>query len=293
MNELRNEQGLTEAEFLEAYQPGDYERPSNTVDMLLFTIDDKHMDDVRKDKEKELKVLLIKRRNHPDIHKWALPGGFVDIDENIDAAAYRELEEETSITNVYMEQLYTFGDVGRDKRMRVISVAHMALIPPDNVKPIAGDDAEDVAWFTVSKMKNSDLEEQLILANEELNLKYVYTVTNTIQKNGVVSVAIPSITASEENNKIAFDHIEIINMGIDRLRNKVEYVPIAFNLVPEKFTLNDIQKVYEVILGRKLVKQNFRKWIDRFVEELDEKQAAVGHRPATLYRYKEKHIDSI
>lgn len=293
MNELRNEQGLTEAEFLEAYQPGDYERPSNTVDMLLFTIDDKHMDDVRKDKEKELKVLLIKRRNHPDIHKWALPGGFVDIDENIDAAAYRELEEETSITNVYMEQLYTFGDVGRDKRMRVISVAHMALIPPDNVKPIAGDDAEDVAWFTVSKMKNSDLEEQLILTNEELNLKYVYTVTNTIQKNGVVSVAIPSITASEENNKIAFDHIEIINMGIDRLRNKVEYVPIAFNLVPEKFTLNDIQKVYEVILGRKLVKQNFRKWVDRFVEELDEKQAAVGHRPATLYRYKEKHIDSI
>ncbi|MDO5154708.1 MAG: NUDIX domain-containing protein [Eubacteriales bacterium] len=293
MNELRNEQGLTETEFLAAYQPGDYERPSNTVDMLLFTIDDKHMDDVRKDKEKELKVLLIKRRNHPDIHKWALPGGFVDIDENIDVAAYRELQEETNITNVYMEQLYTFGDVGRDKRMRVISIAHMALIPPDSVKPIAGDDAEDVAWFTVEKRKDSNLEEQLILTNEELNLKYVYKVENTIRKNGVVSVATPSIIASEENNKIAFDHIEIINMGIDRLRNKVEYVPIAFNLVPEKFTLNDIQKVYEVILGRKLVKQNFRKWIDRFVEELPEKQVSVGHRPATLYRYKEKHIDNI
>mgnify|MGYP003303072306 FL=1 len=85
----------------------------------------------------------------------------------------------------------------------------------------------------------------------------------------------------------------MINAGIDRLRNKVEYVPIAFNLVPEKFTLNEIQNVYEVILGKKLVKQNFRKWVDKFVEELNEKQEEVGHRPATLYRYKEKNTHTI
>lgn len=291
--ETRNEQGLTEEEFLATYSPGDYERPSNTVDMLLFTIDEKQNGDVRRDTEKELKILLIRRKNHPDIHKWALPGGFVNMNENLDVAAYRELQEETGISNVYMEQLYTFGDVGRDKRTRVISIAHMALIPQDQVKPKAGDDAEEVAWFSVEMKKLSEREELLILQNRDLQLRYEYKVSCDIRKNGVVSVPQPIIVATQENERIAFDHIYIIHMGIQRLRNKIEYMPIAFNLVPEKFTLNDIQKVYEVILGRKLVKQNFRKWIDRFVEELGEKQEDVGHRPATLYRYKEKHIENI
>lgn len=290
MAEERNAEGLTEEEFLASYVPGDYERPSNTVDMLLFTIDNKVSEDIRRDEEKEIKVLLIRRKNHPDIHKWALPGGFINIDENIDAAAYRELAEETSVTNVYMEQLYTFGDVGRDKRTRVVSIAHMALVPRENIRPIAGDDAEEVAWFSVEKNQISEFQHQIVISNADLNLRYVYLVDVTYRKNGVVTVPIPHIHATEENNRIAFDHIEMINAGIDRLRNKVEYVPIAFNLVPEKFTLNEIQKVYEVILGKKLVKQNFRKWIDRFVEELDEKQEEVGHRPATLYRYREKNI---
>lgn len=290
---LRNKDGLTEQEFLAAYRPGDYERPSNTVDMLLFTVADKVSDSIRKDKEKQMKVLLIKRKNHPDIHKWALPGGFVEMDEDIEAAAYRELEEETGVTDVYMEQLFTYGKVGRDKRMRVISISHMALIPQESIKPIAGDDAEDVAWFTVEKKKVSDKKHQIIIRNEELNLCYEYTVDITYKKNGVVSVPITDIHANGENRGIAFDHIEMINAGIDRLRNKVEYVPVAFNLVPEKFTLNEIQKVYEVILGKKLVKQNFRKWVDKFVEELNEKQEEVGHRPATLYRYKEKYTHTI
>ncbi len=288
MGAERNADGLTEEEFLAGYDAGKYERPSNTVDMLLFTIDNKDPDDIRKDAEKEIKILLIKRKNHPDIHKWALPGGFVSMDENLDAAAYRELAEETNITNVYMEQLYTFGEVGRDKRTRVISIAYMALTPRDNIRPIAGDDAEDVAWFSVEKRQVSDTRHEIVISSAELDLRYVYTVDITFRKNGVVSVPIPKIHATEENSRIAFDHIEMINTGIDRLRNKVEYMPIAFNLVPEKFTLNEIQKVYEVILGKKLVKQNFRKWVDKFVEELDEKQEEVGHRPATLYRYREK-----
>ena len=245
---LRNKDGLTEEEFLAAYRPGDYERPSNTVDMLLFTVADKVSDSIRKDKEKQMKVLLIKRRNHPDIHKWALPGGFVEINEDIEKAAYRELEEETGVTDVYMEQLFTYGKVGRDKRMRVISISHMALIPQESIRPIAGDDAEDVAWFTVEKNEVSDKKHQIIIRNEELRLCYEYTVDITYKKNGVVSVPITDIHANDENRGIAFDHIEMINAGIDRLRNKVEYVPIAFNLVPEKFTLNEIQKVYEVIL---------------------------------------------
>lgn len=292
--ELLNKDGLTEEQFLATYNPGDYERPSNTADMLLFTIGEKENIDVRKDKEKELKILLIKRKDHPDIHKWALPGGFVNINEDLEIAAYRELEEETNIKNVYMEQLYTFGKVGRDKRTRVISISHMALVPKENVRPIAGDDAEDVAWFSVSKelveVKDDVVHYKLIISNEDLKLRYEYNVDVTFKKNGVVPIATSNIYANDENRKIAFDHIEMINMGIDRLRNKIEYIPIAFNLVPEKFTLNEIQQVYEVILGKKLVKQNFRKWVDKFVEELDEKQEEVGHRPATLFKYKEQRI---
>lgn len=292
--ELLNKDGLTEEQFLATYNPGDYERPSNTADMLLFTIGEKENIDVRKDKEKELKILLIKRKDHPDIHKWALPGGFVNINEDLEVAAYRELEEETNIKNVYMEQLYTFGKVGRDKRTRVISISHMALVPKENVRPIAGDDAEDVAWFSVSKelveVKDDVVHYKLIISNEDLKLRYEYNVDVTFKKNGVVPIATSNIYANDENRKIAFDHIEMINMGIDRLRNKIEYIPIAFNLVPEKFTLNEIQQVYEVILGKKLVKQNFRKWVDKFVEELDEKQEEVGHRPATLFKYKEQRI---
>lgn len=134
--ELRNKDGLTEKEFLERYKPGDYERPSVTVDMLLFTVDNKEQEDYRKLPEKELKLLLIKRKDHPYMGKWAIPGGFVDINEAVETAVYRELKEETNIDNVYMEQLYTFGDEEddkygrkkRDPRMRVISVSHMALV---------------------------------------------------------------------------------------------------------------------------------------------------------------------
>lgn len=289
ISEERNADGLTEQEFLASYKVGDYERPSNTVDLLLFTIVDKEEEDIRKDKEKEMRILLIKRKNHPDIHKWALPGGFVEMQENLETAAYRELKEETGVDNVYMEQLYTFGDVGRDKRTRVISISYMALVPGENIRPIAGDDAEEVAWFSVEKRRVNDTINEIIIQNTQLGLRYVYTEEVSFQKNGVVSTPISKIYATEENNRIAFDHIDMINLGINRLRNKIEYIPVAFNLVPEKFTLNEIQKVYEVILGKKLVKQNFRKWIDKFVEELDERQRSVGHRPAILYRYKEKH----
>lgn len=297
MEGLLNEDGLTEEEFLASYNEGKYKKPSNTVDMLLFTVDSKKTPDIRKYPEKELKILLIRRKNHPDIRKWALPGGFVNIDEDVEAAAYRELREETNVDDVYMEQLYTFGKVGRDKRTRVISIAYMALIPKEGIKPIAGDDAEEVAWFSVEKKLSEVTKEKvthkLVLCNDEMRVRYEYTVEETFKKNGVVPIGHAWIYADEENRGIAFDHIEMIHMGIERLRNKVQYIPIAFNLVPQKFTLNEIQQVYEVILGKKLVKQNFRKWVDKFVEELDEKQEEVGHRPATLFQYKAKEIGEL
>ena len=298
MSEIRNNDGLTEKEFLEQYKPGDYERPSITVDMLLFTVDKKPVNNVRSDNESELKILLIKRKDHPFIHKWALPGGFVGINENISDAAKRELKEETNISNVYMEQLFTFGDVERDPRMRVISASHMALIPKSSVNPIAGDDAEDVAWFSVSKTltkvkSDRELLYKLTISNEELKINESYIVDETIKMNGKVPIKDTIVTNIDENNILAFDHIKQINMAINRLRNKVEYTPIAFNLLEDRFTLNEVQSLYELLLGKKLVKQNFRVKIAKFVSPVEEMQVNVGHRPAKLYKLKELNIDEI
>ena len=139
-----NDKGLTEEQFLKEYSPGDYERPSVTTDILVFTVQNKDVADIRKADKKDLKILLIKRKDHPYIGQWAIPGGFVDIHESLEEAAKRELKEETDLDNIYFEQLATYGDVKRDPRMRVISSAYMALIPSRHLKPKAGDDAEDV-----------------------------------------------------------------------------------------------------------------------------------------------------
>ena len=175
-----NKDGLTEEEFLKNYKPGDYERPSVTVDMVLFTLDDEEEEDLKKVPKKKLKVLLIKRNNHPFMGCWAIPGGFVDIDENIESAVYRELKEETNIDNVYLEQLYTWGDVNRDPRMRVISTSYMALVNKNNLNAKAGDDAEDVAWFEISKnlIEKDELirKYEITLENKEKGISIVYSL---------------------------------------------------------------------------------------------------------------------
>ena len=296
--ELRNKDGLTEKEFLERYNPGDYERPSVTVDMLLFTVDNKKQDDYRKLPEKELKLLLIKRKDHPYIGKWAIPGGFVDINEAIETAVYRELKEETNIENVYMEQLYTFGDEEdgqygkekRDPRMRVISVSHMALVSKEGLKPVAGDDAEDVAWFTVKKQEVScDSNERvynLILESQEKDVTIGYLVIDRFVKNGIITTTETHIEPLYwSKDQLAFDHYKIVNLAIDRLRNKIEYTPIVFNLMPPKFTLTSLQQVYETILDKPYTPANFRRKVSKYVEELDDVLMGAGHRPAKLFKY--------
>ena len=123
--ELVDKNGLTEEEYLKNYRPGDYERPSVTVDMLIFAVDNR---------EESIRLLLIKRKNHPFLGCWALPGGFVEITESLRDAAARELEEETGVKGMYLEQLYTFGETGRDPRSRIISVAYMAVIDGSGLK---------------------------------------------------------------------------------------------------------------------------------------------------------------
>ncbi len=265
-----NADGLTEQQFLEQYRPDDYDRPGVTVDMLVLGMS-RSLDN--------LKILLIQRGNHPYIGCWALPGGFVNMDESAYAAACRELREETGLENVYLEQIYTFSQPDRDPRMRIIDIAYMALMPVADVR--AGDDAKDAVWFDV---KFTD--ERLLLENAERRIRIVYSLEKKLFCNGVVRYEnyVPGL---ESREALAFDHAEIILEGLMRLRNKVEYTDIAFNLMPKEFALSDLQKVYEVILGKEIYKANFRAKIADKVEALNKKgRSVIGNKSSLLYRYK-------
>lgn len=215
----------------------EYPRPAVTVDCVVFGLDDR-----------ELKVLLIQRQLEPFQHKWALPGGFVRMDEDLDEAARRELEEEAGIAKVFLEQLYTFGAVDRDPRGRVVTVAYYALTNLSDHKLEAATDAENAAWFPYDD--------------------------------------VPSL---------AFDHQEILDTALARLRGKVRYEPIGFELLPRKFTLTQLQRLYETVLERSLDKRNFRKKILSMglLVETDEIEKDVAHRAARLYKFdkrKYKHL---
>lgn len=207
----------------------EYPRAALTVDCVVFGFD-----------AGELKVLLIERGLEPFKGKWALPGGFVRVDETLDAAARRELEEEAGIKNVFLEQLYTFGEVNRDPRERVVSVAYYALVKLAAHETKAATDAADARWFPVSKIP-----------------------------------------------ELGFDHREILATALARLKGKVRYEPIGFELLPPKFTLSELQHLYEATLGVDLDKRNFRKKVLGFglLVPLRETQMAGRHRPAQLFRF--------
>lgn len=289
---LKNKQGLTEEQFLARYDAGKYERPSVTVDMLVFTVTNEEKENYRKLPEKVLKILMVKRGDHPCMGYWALPGGFVNIDESLDQAALRELKEETNIENIYMEQLYTWGDVGRDPRTRVIGCSYMCLIDSGKLDIRAGDDADDVRWFSLStkliEQKKTITEKgyitqdwvRLILKSGEEELAATIRVDKKVEGN-----VVKTTREIVESGNIAFDHAKIIEYAIERLRNKIEYTDIAFSLMPERFTLTELQQVYEVILGKELLKANFRRKISGMVIETNEYTRDAGHRPSKLYKY--------
>jgi 8-oxo-dGTP diphosphatase len=210
----------------------DFSRPAVTVDCVVFGFD-----------EGDLKVLLVRRDVDPFRGKWALPGGFVREDESLDEAARRELREETGIEKLYLEQLYTFGDIGRDPRGRVITVAYYALVKLAAYDVNAATDASSAAWFPVADV-----------------------------------------------SRLAFDHEKILEVALARLKAKVRYQPIGFELLPVKFALSELQHLYEAILETPLDKRNFRKKIlsTGLLVELDEIQQDVAHRAARLYRFDDR-----
>ena len=283
----------SEEEFLKSYDASVFERPSLTVDMVIFTVMDSEQPNYRKLPEKELKVLLIKRGGHPFLGAWALPGGFVRPHENLDQAAIRELSEETGVANVYMEQLYTFGDIGRDPRTRVISCAYIALIDGANVKLAAGDDAADAKWFSASKKLKQEtrtLTDNGSIKSQRfsLSLKSDEIETETELEKSITQTGLHCVEQEQivTPGQLAFDHARMISHAIDRLRNKIEYTDIAFHLMSEFFTLTQLQQVYETILDRELLKANFRRKIDGKVLETNHFAETLGHRPSRLYKYK-------
>lgn len=209
-----------------------FARPALTVDIVVFALDDE-----------DLQVMLIERDLEPFAGQWALPGGFVRVEETLDGAASRELREETGLQDLFLEQLFTFGDLERDPRERIVTVAYYALVNLAGHAVQASTDARNAAWFPVTELPT-----------------------------------------------LAFDHARIIDTALERLRGKVRYQPLGFELLPERFTLRQLQHLYEIILGRALDKRNFRKKVLSMgiLKETNEIEKDVAHRAARLFRFDQR-----
>ncbi len=284
-----NKQGLTEEEFLAAYDPNKYERPSVTVDMLIFAmtkeegseteisksdnadenvkecLTHKECENARAKYGKGLKLLMIKRGDHPCIGQWALPGGFVNMDENLEDAALRELKEETNISEAYMEQLYTWGDVGRDPRTRIISVSYIALVDSAELNVAAGDDADDAKWFDVcvellqeqkiSHTKGNNIHDNNIHDNNihDNNIRYNDTFDKSYDIEQTYKLTLKS---EDENLSAIIKKIKTINEKKALWKNKViktkleiiEPGGIAFDHA--KIIFYGIEKIYKEIVFR-------------------------------------------
>ncbi|QRG70493.1 NUDIX hydrolase [Brevibacillus choshinensis] len=290
---------MTEKQFLQSYDASRFARPSVTVDMLIFTVADEQEANYRKLSPKSLQILLVKRADHPFMGQWALPGGFVSPEESLEEAAMRELQMETNIDNIYLEQLYTWGDVNRDPRTRVISASYMALVDSESLEVKAGEDADDARWFRLedkwlreNKIATQDgtITEkwvQLRFWNEAEELSATVKITRT-----VAGRTVREEREIVETNHIAFDHAKIIQYALERLRNKIEYTDIAFALMPELFTLTELQQVYEVILGKELLAAAFRRKVADKVMETNHYRKHAGHRPSKYYRFNPDWTDN-
>jgi 8-oxo-dGTP diphosphatase len=208
-----------------------------TVDIVIFSL-----------QQSELQVLLIQRGVPPFEGRWALPGGFVHQNESLEAAARRELKEETGVRDVYLEQLYTFGEPARDPRGRIVTVAYYALLTTDVAPLVAGTDAGAARWL-------------------------------------------PART----HPPLAFDHEQILSYALERLSTKLEYTTVGFQLLPKKFTLGQLQRVYEAVLGRALDKRNFRRKMALLgiLKPLGEWAQDGASRPAQLYRFSAKEFERL
>lgn len=266
----------SEEEFLKAYDPNKFERLSVTTDILILSVSSEESTNYRKTDKKHMSVLLVKRDDYPFKDKWCLPGGFVGYNEELEDAPKRILKNETNLKNIYLEQLYTYGEVNRDPRMRIISTSYMALIDKNK---LADNLSKNAAWFDINLIEENDVV-NIHLDNGEVDfgieIKKELRDKTTDRYDFTV----------KKNKYLAFDHAKVLLAGIERLRNKVEYTDVVFNMMPEYFTLGELQQVYEIILNKKLLDPAFRRIIEPKVEKTDKMRTGGGHRPSVLFRYK-------
>lgn len=284
----------SEEEFLKDYDSNKFDKPSVTNDLIIFTTENMEEENIRKVPRKGMQVLLVKRDEYPEKGKWAISGGFVHINESLEDGATRKLKEETGMDNVYMEQLYTFGETNRDSRTRVISIGNIALISKENINYNKSNKNMESMWFWINKkiLNKVNSEDYIIniyelsLISEDGNIEIKYEITEKIEKNILKrkNEIYNNILGKDE---LAFDHYKILDYAIDRIRNKVEYTPIALNLLPRLFTVKELQNVYEAIMGREIL--NFRRKMGDMIIETDEIIEGKPFRPAKMFKYNEEY----
>ena len=270
--------------FLELYSDSEYEKPSVTVDAVIFRMIDKESGNYRKLPKKKLQVLLLKREYSPFKDCYAVPGTFIDLNNELSDTMKLCVKNKVGLKNYYYEQLFTFGDKQRDPRTRVLSVSYMLLTSKE-------EKVSNGEWFDIKleekepKQKtfengwNYEKEINLKLTNENSTLENTLKVK--IQKRNLEQTKELEVTSSS----LAFDHISLIYYALERLKNKLEYTDIAFNLLPKKFTLTELKNCYEEILGTKLLDANFRRKTASLVSPLNEYTEDQGHRPSQLFKH--------
>ena len=269
----------SEEEFLKNYNSDEFEKLSMTTDILILSVSSEETDNYRKTDKKKMSILLVKRNDYPFKDKWCLPGGFIDIKEDLDEAPKRILKKETNVEDIYLEQLYTFGSVKRDPRMRVVSTSYMALIDKNR---LSNNLKENASWFDITLYEDKNNIVDIVLDNGKETIHF--SIEKILREKTTDRYSFKTI----KNDLLAFDHPLVILSGLERLKNKVEYTDIIFNMMPEYFTLGELQQVYEVILNKKLLDPAFRRIIASRVEKTKKMKTGGGHRPSYLFRYKSK-----
>ena len=294
-----------EKEYLEKYDITKFDRPSIAADMAVFSVmgnrgeeETRAQENYRKLPEKKLKILLIERASYPYKGHWALPGGFCRKGEEIYDTARRELFEETQVADAYLKLVGVFGKEGRDPRGWIISHTFLALLDGEKYRLRAGTDAWDAKWFDIEFEKENVIEEQ------EENLtkretRYRLRLTNNDGEEPILlqtvireekSIRQFQVTTDyhiEEEQGFAFDHAKLVTYALLHLRQEVETDGrIVFDLMPEYFTLTQLQNVFEIILDKDLLAANFRRKMADYVIETDKMTIGAGHRPAKLFQRK-------
>lgn len=268
---------MSEEEFLKDYDSSIFEKLSMTADILLVSVSDQEQSNYRKTSKKMMSILLCKRADYPFKGKWCLPGGFMDVKgETLEDCAKRVLKRETNLEDIYLEQLYTFDAIDRDPRMRIVSCSYVALVDKNQLT----QKVENASWFDVTLLEEKDDVVDITLDNGE---EIITFGINKVLKDKTTDRYQFSIV---NNEKLAFDHPIVILSGLERIRNKVNYTDIVFNMMPEYFTLGELQQVYEVILNKKLLDPAFRRIIADKVEKTKKMRTGGGHRPSYLFKYK-------